>query len=129
MPAPRIVLDGSMPYGTRVLTINAVSYKANDINIARPITTAEDNNIDGTPNRARYTAQRYQLTANLQLATSATARPAPGQTFSDTFDPTYGVETFVITEAPYVEDNEPGNIRTVAITAMQVVNKISVITA
>jgi len=127
MPVPNIVLDGSMPYGSRTLTINAVTYKVNSLDIDRPTATAEDNNTDGSPNRARWTAQRSTLAAELQLATGSTAYPQFGQTFTDTFDSNYGAETFVVTAAAYSESNDPGEIRTVSITASEVINSITTV--
>jgi len=116
-----------MPYGSRTLTINAVTYKVNSLDIDRPTAEASDNNTDGTPNRARWTAQRASFTAELQLATGSTALPQFGNTFSDTFDSNYGSESFVITNSPYSESNDPGEIRTVSITAAKVINGIVVV--
>ena len=117
MPVPSFVLDGAMAYGSRTLTINAVTYKVVSLDIARPTVAAEDNLQTSAPGRKRWTGQRAQLTATLQLATGSTAYPQFGNTFTDTFDSNYGSETFVITEPPYSESNDPGEIRTVSITA------------
>lgn len=127
MAQPSIVLDGSMPYGSRVLTINAVAYKANNIQISRPFTEAEDQGITGVPGRRRATLNRAELSAELQLATSATAFPIFGQTFTDTFDASVGAETFVLDPVPYDETNDPSQIRTVKITAKSVVNSITTV--
>ena len=127
MPVPKIVLDGSMPYGSRILTINAVTYKVNSLTIPRATATAEDNDEAGNPNRKRWTATRHVLTAELQLATGSTVYPQFGNTFSGTFDSNYGSENYVIVAADYEETNDPGAIRTVSITAEQVINTITTV--
>ena len=127
MPTPNIVLDGSQPYGSRTLTINGVAYKANNIQIQRPTTDVEDQSTDGTPGRARYTRQRATLTAELQLATSSTAYPIFGNTFSATFDSNIGSETFVLMLTPWEESNSPSEIRVANITAKTVVNSITTV--
>ncbi len=126
MAAPRIVLDGTQSYGSRIITINGTAYKANNIKVTRPHTDAKDENIDGTPGRARYTAERAELTAELQLATSSTGYPAFGGTFTETFDNTnYGAETWVVMPVEQEEDNGAGNIRKFNLTAAKVINSIT----
>ncbi len=128
MAAPRIVLDGTQAYGSRTLTIGGVAYKANNIKVARPHTDAKDEDTNGTPGRARYTADRAVLTAELQLATSSTAYPVFGTTFSATFDSAaYGSETFVVMPVEQEEDNGEGNIRKFTLVANLVVNSITTV--
>ena len=127
MAVPKIILDGTQAYGTRTLTIGGVAYKVNNISVTRPSTEAEDENTDGTPNRRRETRGRATLTGELQLATSSTAYPKFGDTFSATFDAQYGSETFVLKPVPYGETNAAGDIRVVAIEATEVINSITVV--
>lgn len=127
MAVPKIVLDGTMAYGSRVLTINSVAYIVNNIQITRPSTEAEDEKQDGTPGRRRETRGRAEFSGELQLAASNTAYPKFGDTFSATFDAQYGAETFALQPVPYGETNAAGDIRVVNITAKEVVNSITVV--
>ncbi len=114
MPSPAaIILDGTMAYGSQIVTINGVQYKADDIKISRPVTYADDEDHLGRPQRRRATAGRSELTATLQLATSVTTRPAFGSAgvLSGTFDSNYGVEYFALDPVEYEEAAAPGDIR------------------
>lgn len=120
MPAPRIVVDGSQSYGSPVVTINGVAYQLNNINVERPETKAMDRDGLGRPQRQRWTADVATLTAEAQLATSATAYPAFGLTFNLTVDTNYGSELWVVMPQNYVATNGEGDIRVVPIRAEKV---------
>lgn len=126
MSVPAIVLDGAMPYGSRIETINGTAYKCNNISITRPVAEAQDNDTDGREQRARYTSQRAQLTAELQLPNAGT-RPQFGQTFTDTFDANYGAETFVLMPVEYQESNDPTGIRVIPLSARKVIQSITTV--
>lgn len=111
-----IILDGTMAYGSRIVTINGVQYKCDDIEITRPVTYADDNTQTGTPQRRRATAGRPDFKGTLQLASSSTAYPAFGNVISGTFDSNYGAEYFALDPVPYTETAAPGDIRKVAVT-------------
>lgn len=127
MAVPRIILDGAQAYGTTVgssgtITINAVAYIVNSVTPRRNSTRAEDRVADGGPGRARDTADFDECDLELQLATSATASPKFGDTFSMTLDSNYGSETWYVGPVSPPQSNEPGQIRTVSITAHKVNN-------
>tara|TARA_R110000868_G_scaffold232900_1_gene486614 strand:- start:679 stop:1065 length:387 start_codon:yes stop_codon:yes gene_type:complete len=126
MAVPSVILDGTMPYGTgSAITINSVSYIITDEEITPEWAEAMDNAATGYPGRARYTKQRYKWSATLQLATSGTAFPPPGSTFTRTVQNEATAITFVVLETPYSATNAPGDIRTAKVTGRQVINSIT----
>lgn len=133
MASPRIILDGGMAYGvivngTGVIVINAVPYKLNSVEVARPSSEVIQRNPDGTPAQRRETADIAALTGELQLATQTTAYPAFGQTFSCTVDSVnYGSETWALSPVPASQDNSETGIRVVKITAKKVLVGITVV--
>lgn len=123
MAAPKIITDGQMAYGSRLLTIGAITYKANNFNVTRPVTEAKDSNPDGTPGRRRATADWAEFNAELQLPTGLTAYPGFGDTFTVTVDnANYGAETWVLDPVPHSESNGEGEIRVVRVTGKKVLN-------
>src|SRR5689334_15403512 len=90
--------DGSIPYASRVVTINSVAYIAENISVKRPAVIIERRNELNEPSGWVGIADFITGTATLQMASTSTAQPPAGQTFSTTFDATIGAETFVITE-------------------------------
>ena len=98
--------DGTIPYGSRVLSIAAVSYVADNIEVQRPSKTIErTNEIDEPSGQVSY-AGFVTGTATLQLATTSTAQPAAGAEFSATFDSGIGSETFYVTDVGRSESKE-----------------------
>lgn len=116
-----------MAYGSRTITINGTAYIVNNIRISRPVTEALDRDTLGSPARARRTHDLSSLSGELQLATSATTRPKFGDTWSMTVDSNYGSETWVLDPVEYEEDNGPGNIRSVSISAKKVLVAITTV--
>ena len=116
MAVPRILLDGSMAYGSRIITVSGVAYTMESFTVEPSTDMAEDKNSDGTPNRVRKTRGLRKWSGTLQLATNTTARPIFGNTFTTQYDPAYGSETYVFDDVPYEEDNQPNAIRTVKVT-------------
>lgn len=90
--------DGTVPYGSVVLTINAVTYVAESFNVTRPTTKIERLNELNEPNGKVTIANFVTGTAVLQLATTSTVIPAAGQEFSLTLDSAIGSETFYVTD-------------------------------
>lgn len=111
-----IILDGTMAYGSRIVTIGGVQYKCDDIKIARSVTNADDQDQLGRPQRRRSTENRPDFSATLQLASSATARPVFGNVISAAFDANYGIEYFALNPVDYEESAAPGEIRKVPVT-------------
>lgn len=128
MSVPSIVLDGAAPYGSRIITINSVPYKVNNIRIARPVSEANDRDTDGSPGRNRYTEGVATLTGEVQLATGSTAYPKFGDTFPLNVDPNYGSETWIVFSAEYAEDNEDTSIRVAPITCRKASNPSDITT-
>ena len=118
--APSIVLDGTMAYGSRSITINGTAYILNNFTIDRPTIEASDETAVGAPGRRRETAGRATLTGELQLATSTTPFPQFGDTWTMTCDSNYGVETWQASPPSYTESNQPSDIRVVPLKATKV---------
>lgn len=96
--------DGTVQYGSRVLTINAVAYVADNINVNRPGKTIErTNELDEPSGQVSYSGF-VTGSATIQLATSATAIPVQGLTFSTTFVTSIGSETFYIESVDQPEE-------------------------
>lgn len=74
--------DGSFPYGSHVLSINAVNYVAEDISLDKPSTVAENMDEDGNYSGGVGAAGAITGSATLQLETTGTALPSLGQTFT-----------------------------------------------
>src|SRR5262245_21938142 len=94
--------DGTIPYGTRVLTINSVTYVAEQIEVRRPTFTIERRNQLNQPSGQVIDDDFVTGTATLQLATGSTAIPTNGQTFATTF--AAAEETFIISEVGQPEE-------------------------
>lgn len=123
MAVPRITVDGSMAYGAPVITTSGgIAFQLNNINVERPETKAMDRDGSGRPQRQRWTADIAAITGEGQLATSSTALPIFGQTFSLTVDPAYGSELWCVMPQNYVATNGEGDIRVVPIRAEKVIN-------
>jgi hypothetical protein len=131
MAAPSLVLDGSMPYGTPnsgSITIDGTSYILENINISRGNSEAMSRNGIGKPNRQRFTADVPELTATLQLATSSTAYPEFGKTFTLTVDAAYGSETWIVLPQDFEATNSEGEIRTAPLKAKKALNPSDITT-
>lgn len=89
--------DGTVQYGSRVLTINAIAYVADNITVNRPTKEIDRTNEIGEPSGSVGVAGFVTGSATLQLASGSTAEPQGGNTFAVTFDATIGAETFYIT--------------------------------
>ena len=101
MPSPAYN-DSSVPFGSRTLTIttngtDSLSCVAEDINITFPTKTIERPDQIGQPNGFVLVSGLPTGTATLQIATSTTAQPHPGDTFSATFGGS-ATETWVISQ-------------------------------
>jgi hypothetical protein len=112
--------DGTIPYGSRVLTINTVTYIANNIRISRPTKVIRRTNELDEPTGSVGIKDFVTGSAELQLATSSTAEPPQGQTFAVTFDATIGSETFLIKDVDRPE--EKGSDKKVNITFVKKYN-------
>lgn len=122
-----IVLDGSMAYGTgSAITIGGTSYIIENVNIDRGNSEANSKDALGRPNRARYTIDVPTLTADLQLATSSTAYPAFGSTF--TYSADQGSETWIVLPQNFAATNGEGDIRIAPLRAKKAINPGNVTT-
>jgi len=88
--------DGSIPYGSVVLTINAVTYIAENFSIDRPTAQIDRRNELNEPTGSVGIAEFVTGSATLQMAASATATPPLGNTFA------HESETFYITQVGQV---------------------------
>ncbi len=85
--------DGTVQYGSVVLTINAVTYVADSFTVNRPGKTIErTNEIDEPSGQVSYVGF-VTGSATLQLASGSTAIPTQGLEFTTTVN---GSETFYI---------------------------------
>ena len=126
MAQTKQVLDGTMPVGSRAITINGVVYKLNKLTVTPAAERGSDNNPDGSPNRVRSVQGVKNWSAECQLATASTGRPKPGDTFTATYDSTIGSETYVVELVPHEEDNSPTGIRVLNISGWVALNPGSI---
>jgi len=95
---PDIVNDGGVVGASRLLTISAVTYSTDDFRFDTPTGTQWDRtNHKSVLTGANYVKGKITGSATLQLATSATALPAWGATFTETEG------TFIITSVGRTE--------------------------
>jgi hypothetical protein len=109
---PYVTSTDALPYGSRIVTIGATAYIANNFNISRPSTLLERKTHLGAPNGARLLKNAKTGTADLQLATSATPLPARGEEFAG--EASDGVAAWFITEVTDGEVND--GLKTVSIS-------------
>jgi hypothetical protein len=88
--------DGSIPYGSKVLTINSVAYVAENFDVTRDAKTIDRENEVGEPSGQIGIATVPTATATLQLATTSTVQPLQGNTCSVTCDSVIGAETWIV---------------------------------
>lgn len=113
--------DGTIPYASRVLTINSVAYVADNISVNRPTNTIRRTNELGEPSGSVGVAQHPTMSATVQLATTATVEPQSGNTTSAiTFDSVIGAEVWYVTgvDRTEVKDGE----KKIALTFIKKIN-------
>lgn len=74
--------DGGLVFGSQVVTIDSVAYVAENISIDAPSTIIEQKNQYGVPSGQVIVEGFITGTATLQLASSTTAMPSIGDTFT-----------------------------------------------
>jgi len=74
--------DGSVPFGSQVVTIGATAYVAENINFTEPSTIIERRDEDGDPSGQVVVAGFANGSGVLQFATTLTVVPAVGATFT-----------------------------------------------
>jgi len=84
--------DGGGPFGSEVLTINSVTYVAEDLSFNRPTVKTDRRDEVNEPSDRILNTDFEEGTATLQLAAEATAIPTGGMTF------TRDAVVYVITE-------------------------------
>jgi hypothetical protein len=95
--------DGTVAYGSRVITINSVAFVADNINVTRPTKAVDRTNELGEPSGSVGIADFVTMTAQLQLADTL-VEPENGQTTAAlTFDTSIGAETFFVTSVGRAE--------------------------
>ena len=124
MATPTIILDGVMPYGTSVLTINSIAYNVEDEKITPEWKTAESLTVTGGPDRMKWQKMRYKYDATLQLATDSTAYPIAGDTFTRAVSGETSAVPFVVIDVP-IERNNSGDIIVSKISAVSYRNAIT----
>lgn len=123
---PTNILDGTPPYGTiGTITLNAVTYVVESEKCTPHWVTAEDRTATGTPNRKRWVKDRYDLELKLQLASSSTAYPPPGTTYSYTPKNEASALTFVVLDTPRETNNEASFIETATIQLQSAIGSIT----
>jgi len=127
MPVPRSYRDGEMPFGATDASINGVTYIVKSFTPDNPIAEVVDEDGIGTDSRARVIRKQRGFSAELQLATSSTALPKFGDTFTYVTDAQYGTETWVIQTAVPNISSAAGDIRTVSITGKEVLDAITTV--
>lgn len=74
--------DGAVQTGSRVLTINAITYVADDFDVKQVLLKNTRYSEIGVVNGRKVTLQDLEGTATLQLASGSTAIPTVGMTFT-----------------------------------------------
>ena len=115
--------DGSIPYGSRVLTINSVTYVADNLVITRPRKMIERTNQVDVPSGQVSVPGFVSGTATLQLSTDG-AVPLADDTFTDTFVASIGAEVFFLTDVGQPENKDAE--RKVDITFRKAITRIRV---
>lgn len=100
--------DGTIPYGSKVLTIGGVIFIADDIQVSRPSKKISRTDQLDEPSGSVNYEDFHSFTATLQLATTATVPPAKGATCTVTFDDVYGSESWFVFDInqPFQKDQE-----------------------
>ena len=98
--------DGTIVYGSRVLTINSVAYVADNLTISRPTKSVDRTNDLGEPSGSVGIADFVTGSATVQMASSSVVEPENGTSFTDTFDTTIGAETFYVTSCTRNESKD-----------------------
>jgi len=80
MPIP-YTTTASLPYGSRVVTVDSVGYIANNFSTSQSLNVIERTDSLGAPNGAVGIQQARTGSAQLQLATSSSTIPDVGDTF------------------------------------------------
>jgi hypothetical protein len=106
--------DGTVQYGSRVLTINSVAYIAENVTVSRPGITIERKSELDEPNGQVSYAGFVTGSATLQLASGSTVIPVQGLSFSTTFVTSIGSETFYLDSVDQPESQ--GSAKTVGIS-------------
>jgi hypothetical protein len=132
MPQPSNVFDssgGAMPYGTSPVTISGGdTYIVNSEDITPSYTSAEARTSNGGPGQKRWTRERFQYSGEWQLANTSTSYPVPGDQFTRTVKGVTAAVNFVVAPGPVQhQDNQPGSIRVITVTAEEVIYTISTV--
>lgn len=110
--------DGNIPYGSQVVTLNATTYVAEDINFEDTTKTIDRADEIGNPNGAVYIKQKVTGTMTLQLATTSTAIPAVNDTVSLTYRGS--AKTFVVSKVGQPQKQD--DIRKIQVEVAEVLN-------
>lgn len=94
----------TLPYGTRVVTINAVGYIANSWTTTQSLNVIDRQDTLGAPNGAIGIRTPITGSTTLQLATTSTTYPSAGDEFSSTDAGT--AITFFITDRTAPEEQQ-----------------------
>lgn len=89
--------DGAIPYGVEVLTINSVTYVAENLTFDNPSQTIQRRNEANEPSGSVGVQDFVTGSATLQKAATSTAVPTPGLTFS-TSSFSGSAVTFILTK-------------------------------
>jgi hypothetical protein len=127
MAVANIVLDGVMAYGSQTVTINSITYIANNIQISRGKDEVIDTGATGIPTRRRATETLATISCELQLATSTTAYPKFSQTMTLNVDSNYGSEDWVLDPVNHTETREAGDIRVLNVTGVKKMGTITTV--
>ena len=98
--------DPAFPYGSKVLTINTVTYVANNIRATQQAKEIRRTNELGAPSGNIGVEDFTEGTATLQLATSSTAYPALGDTFAVDLFKAGSTQTYWIKSVSPAYDHE-----------------------
>lgn len=110
MPAPTypVKTGATLPFGSEVLSIDSVNYIAENFRVSQPSVSAERQTEVSAPNGYALNLAAKTGSATLQLATTSTAIPVVGHTF------TRNSVVFILTEVG--EEQTQNGIKTLPIS-------------
>lgn len=101
--------NNTIPYGSRDIVSNTVTYLARNISITRAANVIEETDELGEPRGSIGVTAFVKGSATL-LAENSQAAPVLGNTFTETFDSVVGSETFYISSVSAPEESTAAKV-------------------
>ncbi len=112
--------DGAVQTGTDILSIDGVSWFAQNISLSRPTKKIRRMDNNGEPDGQKVYADFTEFTCDIQLPDGDTTPPAQGVTFTHQFRDQSAAETYLV--ADYGETQGQEDQVTIPLTCLKVYN-------